>query len=118
MGVSPSQCSTVDGTDIRVVTGTQTYKTFGELASVAANAIYCPATVTLTDPANFRIIGEDIPRVDIPLSKNQRKGDLRPRRAPARHALRRSETLSNPRRNISQHTDDNGRRAICIPAES
>ncbi|HET7007949.1 MAG TPA: molybdopterin cofactor-binding domain-containing protein, partial [Candidatus Binatia bacterium] len=68
MGVSPSQCSAVDGTV--VVNGTQTYKTFGELASVAANASYCPATVTLTDPANFRIIGEDIPRVDIPLKTN------------------------------------------------
>ena len=37
---------------------------------MAANTSYCPATVTLTDPANFRIIGEDIPRVDIPLKTN------------------------------------------------
>ena len=68
MGVSPSQCSAVDG--MVVVNGTQTFKTFGDLASVAANSSFCPATVTLTDPADFRIIGEDIPRVDIPLKTN------------------------------------------------
>ena len=68
MGVSPSQCSAIDGTV--VVNGTQTFKTYGELASIAANASFCPATVTLTDPADFRIIGEDIPRVDIPLKTN------------------------------------------------
>ena len=68
MGVAPSQCDAVDGTV--VVTGTQTFKTYGELASSAANASFCPATVTLTDPADFEIIGENIPRVDIPLKTN------------------------------------------------
>ncbi|HLN86941.1 MAG TPA: molybdopterin cofactor-binding domain-containing protein, partial [Candidatus Limnocylindrales bacterium] len=68
MGVSPSQCSAVDGTVM--VTGTSSFKTYGELASVAANSKYCPATITLTDPANFRLIGENIPRVDLPLKTN------------------------------------------------
>lgn len=68
MGVSPSQCSAVDGTV--VVTGTANSKTFGELASLAVGAQFCPATVTLTDPANFRLIGENIDRVDLPLKTN------------------------------------------------
>ena len=68
MGVPANQCSAEAGTV--VVNGTQTFKTYGELANLAANSSFCPATVTLTDPANFRLIGEDIPRVDIPLKTN------------------------------------------------
>jgi len=68
MGVSPGQCSAVDGTVI--VNGTSTSKTYGDLAGLATNSSFCPASVTLTDPANFRLIGEDILRVDIPLKTN------------------------------------------------
>ena len=68
LGVSPSQCSAVDGSV--VANGTSSFKTYGELASIAANSTFCPATVTLTDPANFRLIGESIARVDIPLKTN------------------------------------------------
>ncbi len=45
-------------------------KSYGDLAGVAADLKFCPATVMLTDPANFRLIGESIPRVDIPLKTN------------------------------------------------
>jgi isoquinoline 1-oxidoreductase beta subunit len=68
MGVSRSQCSTVNGTV--VVNGTSLVKTYGELASMAANSSFCPASVTLTDPADFQLIGESIARVDIPLKTN------------------------------------------------
>jgi isoquinoline 1-oxidoreductase subunit beta len=46
------------------------FKSYGDLAGVAADSKFCPATVTLTEPANFRLIGESIPRVDIPLKTN------------------------------------------------
>jgi isoquinoline 1-oxidoreductase beta subunit len=68
MGVSPGQCSAIDGTVI--VNGTSLFKTYGELASSATNPSFCPATVTLTDPAEFRLIGESLPRVDLPLKTN------------------------------------------------
>ena len=45
-------------------------KSYGELAGIAVNSSFCPATVILTDPANFRLIGKSIPRVDIPLKTN------------------------------------------------
>jgi isoquinoline 1-oxidoreductase beta subunit len=68
MGVSPAQCSAVDGKVVDA--GSSSFKTYGELASFAANSKYCPSTVTLTDPANFRLIGENIPRVELPLKTN------------------------------------------------
>jgi isoquinoline 1-oxidoreductase beta subunit len=68
MGVSADQCHAENGT-VRVNDGSNA-KSYGELAGIAANAKYCPATVMLTDPANFRLIGENIPRVDLPLKTN------------------------------------------------
>ena len=98
MGVSASQCSAVDGTVV-VNGAAKACKTFGELASVAANTSYCPATVTLTDPANFRIIGEDIPRVDIPLKTNGKAIYGLDVRLPG-YALRGHQTLPDPRRHL------------------
>ena len=46
------------------------FLSYGDLASMAADSKFCPAMVTLTDPANFRLIGESILRVDIPLKTN------------------------------------------------
>lgn len=47
--------------------------TYGQLAvgaaSVQAQALL-PATIPLTDPANFRLIGKPLPRPDIPLKTN------------------------------------------------
>jgi isoquinoline 1-oxidoreductase beta subunit len=68
MGVSSDQCHAEDGKV--VMNDGSNAKTYGELAAIAANSKFCPASVTLTDPANFRLIGENIARVDIPLKTN------------------------------------------------
>ena len=68
MGVVPAQCHAEDGT-VFVNDGSNS-RTYGQLAGVAANSKFCPATVLLTDPANFRLIGENVARVDLPLKTN------------------------------------------------
>ena len=63
MGVDRSRLSAVEGAV--VVNGTGQSMTYGQLAGEAANLKYCPATAPLTDPADFRIIGQALPRLDI-----------------------------------------------------
>lgn len=57
--VDPSACTAQQG----VVTAGSQRATYGELAH-AAMALPIPATVTLKDPSQFRIIGKPTPRLD------------------------------------------------------
>jgi isoquinoline 1-oxidoreductase beta subunit len=60
-GVAPADCTVADG----VVSGGGKTATYAELAGDAAlRAI--PANVTVKDPANFKIIGTSVARLDIP----------------------------------------------------
>lgn len=62
-GVAPSQCSAANGIVTR--TGTTQTLSYGALAPLAA-LLPVPANPALTDPANFRLIGKPVPRLDLP----------------------------------------------------
>jgi len=62
-GVTPAACTALNGTVVR--NGTAQVLTFGALAPTAAT-LPVPANPALTDPANFRLIGKPVPRVDLP----------------------------------------------------
>ena len=63
-GVPASQCSTMNG----VVTHAASKRsaTYGELASLAASQPVPTGDVPLKDPATFRLLGRNTPRLDIP----------------------------------------------------
>lgn len=60
-GVPPSEISVERGVLRHTATGQET--TFGEMADAAAK-LEPPAEVVLKDPAEFKLIGKDVPRVD------------------------------------------------------
>ena len=62
-GVDKSQCRTENGAVIN--TATKARLSYGSLAE-AASKLPVPANVTLKDPAQFRLIGKPIQRVDTP----------------------------------------------------
>jgi isoquinoline 1-oxidoreductase beta subunit len=62
-GVGISECTAIDGAVVR--NGTAQTLTYGALASTAAT-LPVPASPVLTDPANFRLVGKPVPRVDLP----------------------------------------------------
>ena len=61
--VDKSQCRTENGVVIN--TATNARLTYGSLAESAAT-LPVPTTITLKDPAQFKLIGKSIPRVDTP----------------------------------------------------
>ena len=62
-GVTASACTAVNGTVVR--NGTAQVLTYGALAPTAAT-LPVPTNPALTDPANFRLIGKPVARVDLP----------------------------------------------------
>jgi len=62
-GVDQSQCRADNGAVINTATGARL--TYGSLAE-AASKLPVPATVTLKDPAQFRLIGKPVKRLDTP----------------------------------------------------
>ncbi len=62
-GVPPSEISVESGVIRHAATGQET--TFGEMADAAAK-LEPPVEVVLKDPADFKLIGKDVPRVDSP----------------------------------------------------
>ena len=62
-GVAPAQCRAENGSVVNTVTGARL--TYGSVAADAAK-LPVPAGVALKDPAQFRLIGKAIPRVDVP----------------------------------------------------
>ena len=62
-GVSSAQCTAINGTVVR--NGTAQVLTYGALAPMAAT-LPVPSNPALTDPANFRLIGKPLARVDLP----------------------------------------------------
>ena len=62
-GVDKSQCRADNGAVINTATGARL--TYGSLAE-AASKLPVPATVTLKDPAQFRLIGKPVKRLDTP----------------------------------------------------
>ncbi|HSE12536.1 MAG TPA: molybdopterin cofactor-binding domain-containing protein [Rudaea sp.] len=62
-GVTASACTAVNGTVVR--NGTAQVLTYGALAPTAAT-LPVPPNPALTDPANFRLIGKPVARVDLP----------------------------------------------------
>ena len=62
-GIDKSQCRTENGVVINSATNARL--TYGSLAESAAQ-LPVPATITLKDPAQFKLIGKSIPRVDTP----------------------------------------------------
>jgi isoquinoline 1-oxidoreductase beta subunit len=62
-GVAPSQCRAENGAVINTATGARL--TYGSLAD-AASTLPVPANVTLKDPAQFRLIGKSMKRLDTP----------------------------------------------------
>ena len=62
-GIDPNECIASDG--IVLHTASQRKISYGELIT-AASKLEVPETTTLKDPKHFKIIGQAIPRLDIP----------------------------------------------------
>ena len=69
-GVEADQVRMQDG---RAIGGNGSELTYGELATAAA-LLNVPKSVPLKDPADFRLIGKSLPRLDIPLKTTGEAG--------------------------------------------
>ena len=69
MNVARSACVAANGAVSATVNGVTKSVTYGQVAALAAT-LPVPAKPPLTDPAKYKVIGQNIPRVDVPAKVN------------------------------------------------
>jgi len=69
LNVSRSACVASNGAVVATVNGTRKSVPYGKIAALAAT-VSVPTNPPLTDPANYRVIGHSIPRLDVPSKVN------------------------------------------------
>jgi isoquinoline 1-oxidoreductase beta subunit len=67
--VSRAACVAANGTVTATVNGTKKTLTYGQVATLAAK-MPVPVNPPLTDPSKYKVIGQSIPRVDVPSKVN------------------------------------------------
>jgi isoquinoline 1-oxidoreductase subunit beta len=71
LNVSRSACAATNGAVVATVNGTTKSMPYGRIAALAAT-MPVPANPPLTDPSAYKVIGQSIPRLDVPSKVNGR----------------------------------------------